>query len=171
MLSRVFATPWIVAHQAPLSMEFSRQKYWRGLPFSFPGDLPNPGIKPGSPALQAAASLLSEPPEKPLNISLFWLFTNLWMDIWVVPSLELWEYSCTNRTVGTSLCFSWLYLWKWSQWVSINLPLWGDGKLYSKMTISRRLHSCSTFPLFSSYAVLFPSGFILFSDVGLLFLC
>ena len=40
------ATPWIVAHQVPLSMEFSRHEYWGGLPFPSPGDLPNPGIKP-----------------------------------------------------------------------------------------------------------------------------
>ena len=65
LLSRVrlFATPWTVAHQAPQSMEFSRQEYWSGLPFPSPGDLPNLGIKPGSPALQADA-LPSEPPEK-----------------------------------------------------------------------------------------------------------
>ena len=44
---------WTVAHQAPLFMEFSRQEYWSGLPFPFPGDLPDPGIKPRSPALQA----------------------------------------------------------------------------------------------------------------------
>ena len=56
-------TPWTVAHQALLSMEFSRQKYWSGLPFPSPGDLPNPGMEPGSPALQAD-SLLSESPEK-----------------------------------------------------------------------------------------------------------
>ena len=46
-------TPWAVAHQAPLSMGFSRQEYWSGLPFPSPGDLPNPGIEPKSPALQA----------------------------------------------------------------------------------------------------------------------
>ena len=45
--------PWTVAHQAPLSVEFSRQEYWSGLPFPPPGDLPHPGIKPGSPALWA----------------------------------------------------------------------------------------------------------------------
>ena len=54
------ATPWTVAHQAPLSMEFSMQEYWSGLPFPSPGDLPNPGIEPRSPALQAD-SLLTEP--------------------------------------------------------------------------------------------------------------
>ena len=57
------ATPWTVACQAPLSMEFSRQEYWGGLPFPSPGDLPNPRIKPGSPALQAD-SLPPEPPGK-----------------------------------------------------------------------------------------------------------
>ena len=64
-LSRVqlFVTPWIVAYQAPQSMEFSRQENWSGLPFPSPGDLPNPGIEPGSPALQADA-LPSEPPGK-----------------------------------------------------------------------------------------------------------
>ena len=55
-----------VAHQAPLSLEFSRQEYWRGLPFPPSGDLPDPGIKPWSPSLQAD-SLLTEPPGKPLN--------------------------------------------------------------------------------------------------------
>ena len=53
------ATLWTVTCQAPLFMGFSRQKYWSRLPFSSPGDLPNPGIKPGSPALQAD-SLLTE---------------------------------------------------------------------------------------------------------------
>ena len=47
------AMPWTVAHQAPLSMGFSRQEYWRGLPFPSPEDLSDPGIKPWSPALQA----------------------------------------------------------------------------------------------------------------------
>ena len=60
---RLFVSPWTVAHQAPPSMGFSRQEYWSGLPFPFPGDLPNPGIKPRSPALQADA-LTSEPPGK-----------------------------------------------------------------------------------------------------------
>ena len=52
---RLFATPWTIAHQAPLSMGFSRQEFWSGLPFPSPGDLPNPGIEPRSPALQADA--------------------------------------------------------------------------------------------------------------------
>ena len=66
LLSRVrlFATPWTAAYQAPPSMGFSRQECWSGLPFPSPGDLPDPGIEPGSPALQADA-LLSEAPGKP----------------------------------------------------------------------------------------------------------
>ena len=50
-----FSTPWIVAHQAPLSVGFPRQEYWSGLPFPSPGDLPNPTFKSGSPALEADA--------------------------------------------------------------------------------------------------------------------
>ena len=60
---RLFATPWTVAYQAPPSMGFSRQECWSGLPFSSPGDLPDPGIEPRSPALQAD-TLPSEPPGK-----------------------------------------------------------------------------------------------------------
>ena len=60
---RLFATPWIIAYQAPLSGGFSRQGYWSGSPFPYLGDLPNPGIEPGSPTLQADA-LPSEPPGK-----------------------------------------------------------------------------------------------------------
>ena len=56
------AIPWTVVSQASLSMGFSRQEYWSGLPFPSPGDLPDPGIEPSSPALQADA-LTSELPE------------------------------------------------------------------------------------------------------------
>ena len=61
---RLFATPWTVVHQAPPSIGFFRQEYWSRLPFPSPGDVPDPGIKPGSPALRADA-LTSEPPGKP----------------------------------------------------------------------------------------------------------
>ena len=63
---RLFVTPWTVAHQAPPSMEFSRQEYQSELPFPSPGDLPDPGIEPRSPALRAD-TLLSEPPGNPSN--------------------------------------------------------------------------------------------------------
>ena len=66
-----------VAHQAPLSMEFSGQEYWSGLPFPSPGDLPDPEIKSGPPALQAD-SLPSEPPGKP-KFMLGMLLKTLWI--------------------------------------------------------------------------------------------
>ena len=62
-MSDSFRPLWTVAHQAPLSMGFSRQEYCSGLPFPFPVYLPNPGVKPMSPALQAE-SLSSELPKK-----------------------------------------------------------------------------------------------------------
>ena len=61
---------WTAAHQTPLSMEFSRQDYWSGLPFPTPGYLPNPGIEPRSPALQAD-SLPFKPPGKPHHLPEF----------------------------------------------------------------------------------------------------
>ena len=68
LLSRVplFVTPWTVAHQASLSMGFSRQEYWSGLPFPIPGDLPNPGIEPTSAVFAALAGgpFTIEPPRK-----------------------------------------------------------------------------------------------------------
>ena len=78
-MSDSFATPWTVALPAPLSLEFPRQKYWNGLPFPPPGDLPDPGIKPKSLAL-TGGFFTTEPPGKcilgaiPLYISLFFLW-------------------------------------------------------------------------------------------------
>ena len=63
---QLFVTPWTAAYQASPSMGFSRQEHWSGLPFPSPGDLPDPGIEPGSPALEADA-LTSEPPGKILK--------------------------------------------------------------------------------------------------------
>ena len=64
---RLFVTPWTVAHKAPLSIEFSRQEYWSGLPFPPPGDLPDPGIKSLAPLYAAlqADSLPTKPSRKP----------------------------------------------------------------------------------------------------------
>ena len=68
---RLCASLWTIACQAPLSMRFSRQEYWSGLPCPPPGDLPNPGIKPVSPVLQADTGtfkpLLTQPPGKPIK--------------------------------------------------------------------------------------------------------
>ena len=67
MLSHVwlFEIPWTVAHQDPLFVGFSSQEYWSELPFPPPGDLPDPGIKPASPAL-AGRLFTTEPPGKPI---------------------------------------------------------------------------------------------------------
>ena len=65
-LCPTLVAPWTVAHQAPLSMEFPRQEYWRGLPFPSPWDLPNPGIEPQSPVLQADSLLTELGPGRPL---------------------------------------------------------------------------------------------------------
>ena len=65
-LVQLFAISWTVVYQASLSMGFSRQEYWTGVPFPSPGDPPDPGIEPRSPALQAD-TLPSEPPEKPIK--------------------------------------------------------------------------------------------------------
>ena len=68
-MSDTFATPWTVTHQAPLSMEFPRQEYWSGLPFTSPGDLPYPGFEPVSLAL-AGRFFNTEPCRQPPQ---FWL--------------------------------------------------------------------------------------------------
>ena len=88
----LFATSWTVAYQAPPSMGFSRQEFWSGLPFPSPGDLPNPGIEPRSPALQADA-LLSEPPGKLMVES--WTIKKA--ECQRIDALELW---CWRRLLG-----------------------------------------------------------------------
>ena len=72
---QLFATPWTVTLQAPLSMAFSRQEYWSGLPFSTPWDLPDPGINPKSLASPVLAGrfFTTVPPGKPLKISTYHL--------------------------------------------------------------------------------------------------
>ena len=75
-------TPWTVARQPPLSVAFPRQEYWSGWPFPSPGDLPNPEIKPGSPALQAD-SLPTEPPGKllaSLRVSNYTFQASFWVN-------------------------------------------------------------------------------------------
>ena len=68
-MSDSFVTPWTVVRQAPLSLGFPRQEYWSGLPLPSPGDLPDPGIEPGSPALEANA-LTSEQGSKSSGLNI-----------------------------------------------------------------------------------------------------
>ena len=84
-LCLTLATPWTVGFQAPLSMGFSRQEYWSGLPFSSPGDLPDPGIKLRSPASQAD-SLLTESPGKPQNILIIYSKLNIVCNLLLMES-------------------------------------------------------------------------------------
>ena len=91
---RLFATPWTVIHQIPLSMGFSRQEYWSGVPFPSPGDLPGPGIEPRSPALQEDA-LTSEPPGK-WDPKTYFLFSKIHLNQILsnqVHSMYLWPES------------------------------------------------------------------------------
>ena len=90
MLSRVqlLATPWTVAHKAPLSMEFSRQEYWSRLPFPSPVDLPDPGIESASlvsPAL-AGRFFTTMPPGKPFPCN---FIVNQWKGAIILPILQL----------------------------------------------------------------------------------
>ena len=78
-------TPWTVAGQVPLSIGFSRQEYWSGLPFHSPGDLPNPGIKPRSPALQVDSLTSKGSPGRPI----FFFHSGLQLIRWGLPSLDL----------------------------------------------------------------------------------
>ena len=96
-LSRVglFATPRTAARQAPLSMGFSGQEYWSGLPCPSPGDLPNPGIEPRSPALQADA-LSSEPPGKKCKSR---KSRNIWSNGQIWPWITEWSRANTIRVL------------------------------------------------------------------------
>ena len=91
---QLFATPWTGAHQAPPSIEFSRQEYWSGLPFPSPGDLPDPGIEPRSPTLWAD-TLPSEPPGKPCCLNI--LTKKLWTHL---PGNEV--HQCNKADSSTS---------------------------------------------------------------------
>ena len=87
------ATLWTVARQAALSMGFSRQEYWSGMPLPPSGDLPNPGIKARSPALQVN-SLLSKPPRNPssqINFELLWITFILPLFLSLVPKSSWWS--------------------------------------------------------------------------------
>ena len=119
---RLFVTPWIVAYQAPPSMVFSRQEYWSGLPFPSPGDLPDPGTKPGSPTLEADA-LTSEPftsktdeninPFKDICLMSLCLFkSQLCLSI-----TGLWKHTYFLLIIDPGLKFLTLF-WKWSHFTA-----------------------------------------------------
>ena len=92
---QLFTTPWTVACQTPLSMGFSRHEYWSGLLCLSPGDLPDPGIKPRSPAPQAD-SLPSEPPGKP--------FSSVCVTSYKEPKTSAEKYPLANGRILESTC-------------------------------------------------------------------
>ena len=106
------APAWTVAHQAPPSMEFSRQEHWSGLPFPFPGDLPNFGIEPGSPALRADA-LPSEPPGNQITLTRTNFPKCQWGRSWphfprhLLPCrVKQSPRSCNSQTCSSARCYS-----------------------------------------------------------------
>ena len=102
---RLFATLWTIANQSSLSMGFSRQEYWSGLPFPSPGDLPDPGIEPRSPTLRADA-LPSEPPGKPTNKDLqysTWNSAQCHVEAWMGGEfLREWIHVCMTEPLHCS---------------------------------------------------------------------
>ena len=111
----LFATLWTVARQAPLSMVFSRQEYWNGLPFPPLGDLPNPGFKPGSPALQVD-SLPLEPSENRQDASFNWqLSLKISYPKLYHITLTKEHHSSIDHNSGISTLFSW---WPWTRWLN-----------------------------------------------------
>ena len=119
------ATPWTVASQAPLSVGFSQHEYWSGLPFPTPGDLPNPGIKSGSPGLQAD-SLSTEAPGKPVYKSahvyihpFIYISIDVYFLLWTMASAGRFftvkesgfPLGKPNPTLLYSFCYSVHYFW------------------------------------------------------------
>ena len=80
-----FVTPWTVARQAPLSVEFSRQEYWSGLPFAAPGDLPKPEIKPASPVSPVLAGGFLGSPVKKDRLDIWFKYLNILLRILFFP--------------------------------------------------------------------------------------
>ena len=105
---RVLMTLWTITHQAPLSMGFSRQEYWSGLPCPPPGDLPDPGIESRSPALQVD-SLLSEPPGKPLTLQVSefqdYSFSIFLANLPVLFRDHLFLIKCQIQQIVTNICY------------------------------------------------------------------
>ena len=106
-----FATPWTAAYQAPLSMGFLRQKYWRGLPFPSPEDLPNPEIEPESPAL-AGGFFTTQPPGKPMaNICIYEIITTI---IMMNPRVNFFPFVLSYSHLYLVITPSLRQLYKWN---------------------------------------------------------
>ena len=119
---QIFVTPWTVAYQAPPSMGFYGQEYWSGLPFPSPGDLPNSGIEPRSPAFQADA-LTSEPPGKPhiyLYMSIY-ISTPIYIGLpWRSHNEEsACDARCPNSILDWKDIYIYIHIWIIYMWIII----------------------------------------------------
>ena len=114
---RLFETPWTVAHQAPLSMKFSRQEYWSGLCFLLHGDLHDPGIEPTSPALQADSLSLYHL-ESPMS--------NKYMFIWVGKNKDSESIPCLENFMDTGAWLQSMGFPSQVYWSGLPFPSLGD---------------------------------------------
>ena len=129
-----YATPWTAARQAPLSMGFSRQEYWSGLPLPSPGDLPDPGIEPQPPALQADSlltELLWKPTQRKNSLrSPLWKNSLRFYEMLLIPQVSQKMYAAKKEKPGFgSQVLTWISL-GWNEWVNAT-ELSGKGR--SKM--------------------------------------
>ena len=150
---QLFVTPWFVAHQAPLSMKFSRQEYWSGLPFSSPGHLPDPGIEPmslASPALAGgffATSATWEVLMKPGILLVVcidlrtWIFHNVWL-VWFLSCwfniLSYWRpvtQSVISLKSSINHLFPFLFVLSEHPWEYIISGQHFRGEFYLKLTV------------------------------------
>ena len=125
---RLFATPWIVAHQAPPSMGFSTQEYWSGLPSPSPGDIPDSGIDPRSPALQADA-LTSEPPGQMPPAKE------------VINFIHLFRKTIFSLLCASKLCTCFQFHWFW--FLPLLYPLFSSTCVYFAVLFLNSWHGCS----------------------------
>ena len=140
-MSDSFATPWTVAHQAPLCMGFPRQEEWSGLTFPSPGDLPHPGIQPVSPASQADSfplSYLGSPSHRPSKNSFPGLCPNKTWFMRPVGSLNLAHRYFASPDPGSSFPRN---LLQWRHWTSTE---WNFCPRYTGRVVLTHPASCSS---------------------------
>jgi len=105
---RLFTTPWTVTHQTPLSIGFPRQEYWSELPCLSPGDLPDPGIIPMSPAL-AGSFLITEPPGK----LCMYIYTHTYTHTHTHTHIYMYIYMEYDSAIRTKCCHLQQHEWTW----------------------------------------------------------
>ena len=116
---RLFATPWTVTYQAPQSMGFSRQEYWSGVPFPSPGDLPDPGIEPGSPRIVGRRfTICATREDSVIKKNEIMSLEATWMDLEIIILSEI-------RQRQIYITYMWTLKRKWYKWTY----LWNRNRL------------------------------------------